>query len=468
MAPQSGHAVRLDRPASSTPKGIAMNARTIVAVAFLLQIAATSSALGALATDCTLYAAANGNDWYSGNSPAWPKTLDGTSQASQPGAVICLKAGTYDLPSTFYPARSGAPNAWIVYKAYGDGVVNLMWTGGAQDMFHFYGASLWNGRNYIEVRGLTFDGRNTAKAALKCNSSHHLRFVGNTIHNMGEAGILTKNCDYVTADSNMISHSGYRQGWSSGISFNSHLWNDAAPGFHSFVVNNIVSGSYDASAHHTDGNGIIMDLSSDSYDYSTADTPPALIANNVVFNNGGRCINVFVVTNIWTVNNTCYQNTLDLSQIGIGEITANNSRDCVFINNIAYAWNNRYAYQHLGTTDNVVYYKNLYFGGTYNFRYSDPSQFIMADPLFTEPPSVAPTSDGQYARALLADIIGARLTIRSDSPAIDKGIDPTTVPGASPEIMAGLRRYVFADITGIPRPLGNGFDIGAYEYAGPP
>ncbi len=445
-----------------------MNAWSIVTLAFLLQIVAANSAHGALAADCTLYAAANGNDWYAGSSPASPKTLEGASQASQPGAVICLRAGTYNLSRTFYPARSGTPTAWIVYKAYGDGMVDLVWTGGADDVFHFYGASLWNGRNYIEVRGLTFDGRNTAKAGLKCNSSHHLRFIGNTIHNMGEAGILTKNCDYVTADSNKISHAGYGHGWSSGLSFNSQRWKDTAPGFHSFVVNNIVSGSYDASAHHTDGNGIIMDLSSDSYDYSTANTPPVLIANNVVYHNGGRCINVFVVTNIWIVNNTCYQNTLDLTQKGVGEITANNARDCVFINNIAYAWNNRYAYQHAGKTDNVMYYKNLYFGGAYNFPNADPSQFITGDPLFTEPPFVAPRFDGQYAHALPADMIGARLTIRSDSPAIDKGIDPTTVPGASPEIIAGLRLYLFRDITGTPRPLGNGFDIGAYEYAGPP
>src|SRR5439155_3086646 len=134
------------------------------------------------------------------------------------------------------------------------------------------------------------------------------------------AGISTKWCDYITADHNTVFHSGYLQGWASGISYNSTQWLDTYVGFHNFVTNNIISGSYDGSTNHSDGNGIIMDLSNNSYDYSTANTPPALVANNVVYENGGRCIQAYVVTNIWVVNNTCYKNALDTLEAGIGEI----------------------------------------------------------------------------------------------------------------------------------------------------
>src|SRR5205823_7448517 len=71
---------------------------------------------------------------------------------------------------------------------------------------------------------------------------------------------------------------------------------------------NLITGEVDQSTNKTDGNGIILDLSNGSYDPTTANTPPALIINNVVYGNGGRCILGYVVTNFWFVNNTCYKN----------------------------------------------------------------------------------------------------------------------------------------------------------------
>src|SRR2546430_12722425 len=53
---------------------------------------------------------------------------------------------------------------------------------------------------------------------------------------------------------------------------------DALPIY--IASNNIITGEYDGSSNHTDGNGIILDLGSN--------TPPALIINNVVYGNGDR------------------------------------------------------------------------------------------------------------------------------------------------------------------------------------
>jgi hypothetical protein len=48
--------------------------------------------------------------------------------------------------------------------------------------------------------------------------------------------------------------------------------------------------------------------------------PPLLIANNLVYQNGGRCIENLHVQHVCVVNNTCYMNGLD-SRLGmVGEL----------------------------------------------------------------------------------------------------------------------------------------------------
>src|SRR5690242_17004739 len=102
---------------------------------------------GSTATDCTLFASPSGNDGNSGTSSSAPKTFNGAASASQPGSVVCLLAGTYNMGSTFYPPTSGTPSSWIIYKSYGNGAVNLVWTAGAtgQPMFKFGSGSFPSG-----------------------------------------------------------------------------------------------------------------------------------------------------------------------------------------------------------------------------------------------------------------------------------------------------------------------------------
>src|SRR6202043_725660 len=59
------------------------------------------------ATDCTLFASASGNDNNSGTSTSAPKTLSGAAALTQPGSVVCIMGGTYNLSSTFAPPKSG-------------------------------------------------------------------------------------------------------------------------------------------------------------------------------------------------------------------------------------------------------------------------------------------------------------------------------------------------------------------------
>jgi Big-like domain-containing protein len=437
----------------------------------LAGLSATSSPVsitvsnGSTATDCTLFASPSGNDGNSGTSASAPKTFNGAASASQPGSVVCLLAGTYNMGSTFYPPTSGTPSSWIVYKSYGNGAVNLVWTAGAtgQPMFKFGSGSFPSGAAYLEFRGLNLDGQNNALDGFLCQGGHHLRFMSNSISNTGGSGVGAVDCDYLTSDHNLINHNGYLYGWTSAISYNSAQWFDNYAGFHNIASNNIITGEYDGSPNHTDGNGIILDLSNGSNNFSSANTPPALIINNVVYGNGGRCIQANVVTNFYIINNTCYKNDLDTSLGNVGSFTSQNSMNGYFINNITVAAaSNNPSYDQESSNSNIQYFADMYFGAPNNFSYSNPSQLINANPLFVNAPSLG---IGAYATSLAPSLLGTGLTLTPLlSPALGIGIDPSTLSGLPSAIVSDLKQYIYTDINGNPRPQGGGSDLGAYQH----
>jgi hypothetical protein len=430
---------------------------------------------GPCSNDCTVYASPSGNDQNSGNSPSSPKTFLGAAAASRPGSIVCLLAGTYSLSSAFIPPASGKPSAWIVYKSCDSGAVNFVWTGAADasPMFKLGNGKFPSGPAYLEFRGLNLDGRGNAADGFFCRGAHHLRFISNSITNTGGSGIGSIECDYLTADHNVIYHNGrvppstkvpQWYSWTSGISFNSNQWFDTYPGFHNVISNNIVAGEVDQSSKHTDGNGIILDLSNRTEEYSSANTPPALVINNVVYANGGRCIEAYTVTNFWFVNNTCYKNVLDLPKSTEASVSVNNSHNGYVINDLAVAWRSSDpCYAEENTTQNINFFSNLCFESSNASPSSSRPQLMRADPLLVAPPDLPPALEKQDGDVPAPRLLGERLMLLPGSPALGKGMDPSTLPGLPDEIVDGLKKYIYVDCNGKPRPRGGPFDLGAYQ-----
>jgi hypothetical protein len=103
-----------------------------------------------------------------------------------------------------------------------------------------------------------------------------------------------------------------------------------------------------------------------------------------------------------------------------------------------------------------------YVGGLSGF--TPPSgQFTNANPLFIAPPSVNSTATGQYMSAIDPKTLGNALELQAGSPALNKGVDPTTLPNVPSAIINDLKKYIYKDIRGNPRIAGSSFDLGAYS-----
>jgi hypothetical protein len=375
-------------------------------------------------------------------------------------------AGTYYVDTPFGVYHSGTAVKWITYTNYNGAAAVLAPNSGTGALF-----LLGSGTHYVEINGLQFDGQDTANTAVSCSGCDHLRVIGNKVRHMGASGIISykdpssgKTPDYITVDHNQVYHCGYNQGWGSAISFARHTWSDSYPGFHSFVTNNMISGMYDNSHYQSDGNGIIMD------NQPGDDTPHVLIANNVVYQNGRRCIQSRFASRIWMVNNTCYKNGLARD---IGEFQFQFTSENYAVNNLSYSWNDRYPYlDWKPSVDNHYHYNQWIASSTGKPQVvppgliKDPTALKHTDPLFVNPPYVSLNGQEQYKNAVPPDKITDQFHLKSGSPAIRAGIDPTTIPGISSEIIRGLQAYLFTDIEGKLRHPGSHFDLGAYVYSG--
>jgi parallel beta-helix repeat protein len=442
------------------------------------------------------FVSGTGKDSNTGTSSSQPfRTLQRAADLTNPGDIVFIMNGTYtnSEPGSIILNidRSGAPGAYIRYKAYPGHKPVLQATKN-------WLAVKVDGAAYILIEGLTLIGNNikgqvTEARALTqtkdankdgeldvkpeysgnglgiyfkfgnyAQPSHHVIIRGNTVKEFGGGGIESYGADFVTVEDNRVeANSWYSIYDNSGLSFYQNR--DTQPGFvgYRFVVRrnvsthnrNIMPCICNNFTEPTDGNGIIIDDSKNGQsdgrlpengvpqDFGPY-TGKTLVANNVVYDNFGRGIHVFESDNVYVVNNTSFSNSYG-ETILQGEISVMNSDNVRVYNNIAFPNPYRPAltngrYERPKPNSSVVFDYNLTFGGTGFF-----------DPNLSDPISIRNNLVGVNPKFVGATYTNGRdFRLQTNSPAIDKGS------------LSYLVRYDFDKSL---RPQGAGIDMGAYE-----
>ena len=175
---------------------------------------------------------------------------------------------------------------------------------------------------------------------VEVKKSHHVKVVGNVVHDVGGCGICSIESNHVRIEGNEVyGASKWNTYQTSAISFflSANIGGgNNGDGFSMYISGNRVHHNTNiappgAGQKVTDGNCIIVDYNDDNgYTGST------LIQNNLCYENGGRGVHVFHAKNVLAVNNTLVNN-LRHPDIDGGELTASSASALVYRNNLTVA-----------------------------------------------------------------------------------------------------------------------------------
>jgi len=402
-----------------------------------------------------------------GTDPSTPyRTIQYAADRTNPGDTVYVMNGTYNETSNqgvFVVTRSGSANAYITYKAYP----------GHKPKLHT--STAWNhilirSASYIRIEGFEIAGNNAnlSVSAGEARYNHymsnkdagtvnwdyiaqtntngiyirptdanspkpkHIAIANNIVHDVPGGGIQAEESDHIYIDNNTVyNNSWYTMYATSGISvFHSNNSDSNTTSYKNIVRNNRVYNNktlvkWASHEDYSDGNGIIIDDNKNTQlnGRLAPYTGKTLVANNLVYLNGGSGIHSYSSANVDIINNSSYQNS---SRLNYGEIYAHGSTNVKLFNNIMYARTGRDITQNWNNSS-VSYNYNIYYNGTPAVSGAND---ISGNPLYVNP-------------------AGGDFRLQSGSPAINSGTSTLAPPN---------------DYAYNPRPSGNGVDRGAYEY----
>jgi hypothetical protein len=391
------------------------------------------------------YVQEGGSDGADGLTPAtaWATLVHAAEQAG-PGDTVHVADGDYQ---GFYLTTSGTPGSPIHFLAEGSAVRITEDNPTTPDGINLEGAS------HVIVEGFVVDGR--TRAGIRAVLADHVTIRGNRLGYNGRWGILTGFVDDLLAEGNEAHHSQIEHGIYVSNSADrpvvrgNHLHDNRANGLH-------MNG--DASLG---GDGLIED---------------ALVEGNVIHGNGvggGSGINLDGGVGALIRNNLLYDNHasgISLYRIDGGAPSTGN----VVVNNtVVNAANGRWCINiRDGSTGNTVRNNVLYNHDSFRGAISADADSLagmvsdynaLVDRFTTDGgDSVMDLAEWQDlgfdAHSTLATpeelflIPGSDFRLLPGGPAVDTGV-PTGAPDQ--------------DLDGAPRPVGGGFDLGAYELQFP-
>lgn len=354
----------------------------IVRPIFILCLAFAAFGQPAIAADAkssrTLHVALDGDDSNDGFSAAKAlRTPQRAADISEPGDTILFAAGSYDISegkALLTITRSGEAGRPITY-APAPGAKVTFRTFGIWDVIKITAA------RHIVIRGFRIIGGASLvtmeEARREMNNLLNPRTSGNGIAIVGDrstrrpsayitvrdcevsdcsgGGIFANHSDYIRIENNTVYRCAFWAPYgNSGISIYQPTPIDDYTGYKIYICNNVAYENYqnipfyysnqaDPSKRKvTDGNGIILDdfLNTQTWAAGGSGKPyngRTLVANNIVFSNGGSGIHTFKSCNIDIVHNYAADNNRH-SDIKDGQIFANTSRDVRILNNVLVAF----------------------------------------------------------------------------------------------------------------------------------
>ncbi len=409
------------------------------------------------------YVSPNGDDSNNGLSITTAfQTIEKSTYAVSPGDTVFIRNGIYSktYPESLiaYLTISGTAQNPITFRNY-PGETPILQMNATN-----WGAITINGCDYIIIDGITIIGNNdnitlqyaqseqlnignTATSGNgiainteyqnETNRPHHIIVRNCKISKCGGGGIYTYNADYTTIENNVVWQCGwYAPYGNSGISMYQNWNSDSFNGFKNFITGNTCYRNenfipFYVAGTITDGNGIIIDDGRNTQNNSTLGiyNGGTYVANNLVFDNGGRGIHCYESDNVLIINNTSYKNCQSPSTRE-GELTAFDASNITFANNIVSPDTNvPPIYKYNQKTSNILSFNNLITNnanlanpvGTNNFtgnaNFANPSiNFATAD-FHTQSGSLAINS-GTITNAPLTDKDG---NIRLSNNLVDIG-----------------------------------------------
>ncbi|TBZ36055.1 calcium-binding protein [Rhizobium leguminosarum] len=280
----------------------------------------------------TYYVATTGSDSGNGSATSPFRTISEAMSANlRPGDEVVVKAGTYN--ESINIDKDGSAAGDITLRSEVPGAALIRPPAGS-----YTGISV--NANYVTIDGFDIKGGNGD--GIEANNVHHVSILNNKVHDSGESGIQFNYSDFVKIVGNET-YNNASSGWFSGISIyeNRNITGDTSTtGYRNIVQNNISHDNVTKTGAHTDGNGIIIDdFQSTQTDGHPNYTFKTLVDNNLVYENGGKGIQVAWSDSVTVQNNTAYHNNQDPLNDGTwrGELSNAQSSNNTWVNNIAVA-----------------------------------------------------------------------------------------------------------------------------------